>query len=132
MTSSKITLTKEQLEAWADFVDPLWDAFKDAWLARGLRTPPPGDHADQDQESIRSMVYAALQDFPTLFPRWISEAPKGLHPAKVIQFCFARLTEWKADRSAQIDQEEAAGRAGPDRFEAAAVLAAIEEYGAGS
>jgi 5-methylcytosine-specific restriction endonuclease McrA len=74
-------LTKPQLDAWASF-GPEWDAFKAAWLDRGLRLPPSGD-PDEDG-SQRSVLHPIVADWPGEVASWTASAPRGASGRDVV------------------------------------------------
>lgn len=89
-------LTKDQFDAWSDFGSE-WDAFKAAWLAKGLRFPPAGSPHDDPEAaspSQRALLYSILDSRPTDLPRWVREAP-GKSAANVIGYV---LQSWHALR----------------------------------
>ncbi len=90
--SSEPRLTKAQLDAWATFVDPCWEPFKRAWLARGLRLPPFGDPDDDPDTSQRSRLYRIATDRPNDLARWVTEAPSN-RPREIIAHIFDRWGE---------------------------------------
>ncbi|MEW6223234.1 MAG: hypothetical protein AB1627_01255 [Chloroflexota bacterium] len=74
-------LTAAQLDAWRSF-GPEWDAFKAAWLERGLRLPPTGG-ADEEG-SQRAVLFPIVRDWPTQVATWVRGAPKGASGADIV------------------------------------------------
>ena len=114
----EITLTKAQYESWRTYPGPLWATVREAWLAKGLRTPPPGptpenapDNADDDT-TPRGRLWRIIDKDPgnaAMVARWIHEAPTT-KAGDVLQYVF---TQAEARRSsllqaaARADAEEA-------------------------
>lgn len=105
----EVTLTKAQLDAWRTFPGPLWATVREAWLAKGLRTPPPGptpenapDDPDKDT-SPRGRLWRIIDKDPgmaAMVARWIHEAPTT-KAGDVLQYVFVQA---EARRSALLQE----------------------------
>lgn len=121
----EITLTKAQMLAWRTFDHPVWIPVRDAWLAKGLRMPPPGpDPADapddpDDDTSPRSRLWRMIDQDPgnaVIVAGWIREAP-GRKAGDVLQYVFGRAEERRATlaQAAALAEVEADARRDRDR-----------------
>lgn len=82
--TSRVLLTKAQLDAWRDFDDEsrrsgrarLWESVKRAWMGRGFRHPPT--------EKQRQILWEVLDARPQDLPRWIREAPSEAKTGRAV------------------------------------------------
>jgi len=109
-------LTKAQLDGWSTF-GPEWDAFKAAWIGRGLLHPPAGSPQDDDT-SQRGLLWQVLDAQPMSLPRWV-RAASGKTAREVITWVLAQWHEVRAEAGvedpdyaqAKADERAAAGPA---------------------
>lgn len=114
------TLSKTEHDAWRLF-GPEWDAFRSAWIGRGLRLPPSGD-PDGDDTSQRGMLWQVLDARPTDLVRWVREA-RGRTSHEVVAHVLDRWHEVRVE--AELADETPGMAGGPPKTEAAESLSAI-------
>lgn len=114
----EVTLTKAQYQAWQTYPGPLWATVREAWLAKGLRTPPPGptpenapDDPDKDT-TPRGRLWRIMDGDPgmaAMVARWIHDAPTT-KAGDVLQYVFTQAEARRASllqAAARADAEEA-------------------------
>jgi len=118
----EVTLTKAQLDAWRTFPGPLWATVREAWLAKGLRTPPPGpspenapDDPDKDT-SPRGRLWRIMDKDPgmaAMVARWIHEAPTT-KAGDVLQYVFVQAEARRSSLLQEAARAESVRRPGRD------------------
>lgn len=99
-SSNEPRLTQHQLDSWNNF-GSRWDAFKEAWLRRGLMYAPFGS-PDDDDTSQRGLLFQVLDNRPTEIVRWVKEAPVPTS-REIITYVLDRWHKVRAD--AGLDDE---------------------------
>jgi hypothetical protein len=105
------TEMREAMTGW----DPSWDAFTEAWEARGFRWPPT--------EGQREALWPVIDARPNDAAGWVRAAPRTHRADQVVGFVLARWQEVR--KEAGLADLDPGWLAGPTRGEAAESVSEI-------
>lgn len=92
-----VTLTKAQLEAWSAYTAPAWQPFKDAWFARGLRTPPT--------EKQRRVLWEIADARPNDLATWVIESTSR-RPDRVVEYVLRQWNAFRDQLGQSLEEQE--------------------------
>lgn len=111
-------LSRAQLDTWRSFGSE-WDAFKAAWLDRGLKLPPSGE--PDEEGSQRATLHPIVDDWPNDVAGWVRSAPKGASGRDIVGHVISCYREATAGVTDAVPD----WMGGPSKGEAAETVGAI-------